>query len=188
VNPVLLPDNTSPGSAGSEDWNLKMEGKSQRKEKITALVLFGFSLFYFFSCWHLKLGTASNPGPGFIPVVIGSLLLLCTASYLRRVFGTKFSERRTGDIAAGEAKNYRAIYGILACTAAYPFILEILRFLVSTSTAAFVMLILLKPQKPLFSFFLALGMAVASFLIFSRFLGVALPSGFLEELLFRIGG
>ncbi|MBI5968243.1 MAG: tripartite tricarboxylate transporter TctB family protein, partial [Deltaproteobacteria bacterium] len=132
-----------------------MEGKNQRKEKITAVVLFGFSLLYFFSCWHLKLGTASNPGPGFIPVVIGSLLLLCTTSYLMRVFGSKFSERKTGDIAAGEEKNYRAIYGILACTTAYPFILEILKFSISTLTVAFVMLILLKPQRPIFSIFLA---------------------------------
>jgi len=154
---------------------------------MTAVIIFGFSLFYFLSSWHLKLGTAKNPGPGFIPVVIGSLLLLCTAFYLRRVFGTKFSERKTGDIAAEGGKNYRAIYGILACTTAYPFILEILKFLVSTLTVASVMLVLLKPQRPVFSFFLALGMAVASFLIFSRLLGVALPSGFLEELLFRIG-
>ena len=50
------------------------------------------------------------------------------------------------------------------------------------------MLALLKPSRSLFSFFLALGMAVGSFLVFSRFLGVALPSGFLEDFLFRIGG
>jgi hypothetical protein len=31
-------------------------------------------------------------------------------------------------------------------------------------------------------------MAGASFFIFSRLLGVALPSGFLENFLFRIGG
>jgi hypothetical protein len=31
-------------------------------------------------------------------------------------------------------------------------------------------------------------MAVGAFLIFSRLFGVALPSGFLENLLFRIGG
>jgi hypothetical protein len=49
------------------------------------------------------------------------------------------------------------------------------------------MLVLLKPSRTLFSFFLALGMAVGSFLIFSFLLGVALPSGFLEDLLFRIG-
>jgi len=164
-----------------------MEGKSQQKEKITAIVLCGFSLFYFFSCWHLKLGTIKYPGPGFIPVVIGSLLLLCTTFYLMRVFGTKFSGRKTGDIAAEEGKNYQGIYGILACTTAYPFILEMLKFLLSTLMVAFFMLVLLKPQRPVFSFFLALGMAVASFLIFSRLLGVALPSGFLEELLFRIG-
>ena len=164
-----------------------MIGKSHRKEKITAVILFGFSLFYLFSSVGLKLGTAKNPGPGLIPVVIGSILLLCTTFYLARVFWAKLPERETGDKAAGEEKNYRAIYGILACTTVYPFILETLKFTLSTLAVTLAMLVLLKPQRPLFSFLLALGMAVGSFLIFSRLLGVALPSGLLEDLLFRIG-
>lgn len=164
-----------------------MAGRSQQKEKITAAVLFGFSFFYLFSCVRLKLGTTKNPGPGFIPVVIGSLLLLCTTFYLIRVLGAKFPEGKMGDAAAGEGKNYRAIIGIIACTTVFPFILEILKFVGSTLTVTFVMLVLLKPQRPVFSFLLSLGMAVGSFLVFSRLLGVALPSGFLEDLLFRIG-
>ena len=167
---------------------MKREGKSQRKEKITAAALLGFSLFYFFGSLTLPWGNIRYPGPGFIPAVIGSLLLLCTAFYLIRVCGIKFPEGKISAAAAGEEKNYRAIIGILACTIVYPLILETLKFLVSTLTVAFVMLVLLKPQKPLFSFFFALGMAVASFLIFSRLLGVVLPSGFLENFLFRIGG
>ncbi len=167
---------------------MKREGKSQRKEKITAVALLGFSLFYFFGSLTLPWGNIRYPGPGFIPVVIGSLLLLCTAFYLIRVFGGKFPAGKISDTAAGEEKNYRAIIGILACTIVYPLILETLKFLVSTLTVAFVMLVLLKPQRPFFSFFFAVGMAVASFLIFSRLLGVVLPSGFLENFLFRIGG
>jgi multisubunit Na+/H+ antiporter MnhB subunit len=77
---------------------------------------------------------------------------------------------------------------MLGCTVVYPFILELMKFVISTSVVAFFMLFIMKPQRPLFSLCLALAMAVGSFLIFSRFLGVALPSGFLEELLFRIGG
>lgn len=165
-----------------------MEGKSRRKDKVTAVILFGFSLFYFISCLRLKLGTAKNPGPAFIPVAIGGLLLLCTALYLIRVFGAKSPGAERGGPAAEEGKNYRAIIGIIACTVVYPFILETLKFTVSTLTVAFVMLVLLKPQRPVSSFFLALGMAVATFLVFSRLLGVALPSGFLEDFLFRIGG
>lgn len=164
------------------------EGKGRRKAKITSIALCGFSLFYFLSSFRLKLGTSQNPGPGLIPLIIGSLLLVCTASYLIRVFRKQSLEREIGDTAGGAGKNYRPIIGILACLTVYPFILETLKFLVSTFTVAFVMLVLLKPNNRSFlSFLLALGMAVSSFLIFARLLGLALPSGFLETLLFRIG-
>ena len=165
-----------------------MKGKSQLNKKIPSIALFGFSLFYFFSCFRLKMGTLHNPGPGLIPGVIGGFLVICTTIYLIRVFGKKSFRGERGETVPEAGRNYRAIIGILACTIVYPLILETLKFLLSTFTVAFVMLVLLKPKRPFFSLLLALGMAVASFLIFSRLLGVPLPSGFLEILLFRIGG
>lgn len=159
-----------------------------KNQKITAFILFGFSLFYFFSSLRLKLGTFKNPGPGLIPVGIGSLLLLCTGIYLTRVLREKPpGEEREAPSRQGQ-KNYLAIFGILGCTLAYPFLLEYAKFILSTFAVAYVMLVLLKPSGTVFSFFLALGMAVGSFLIFSLLLGVALPSGFLEDFLFRVGG
>ena len=165
-----------------------MEGKNRRYEKITAFILFGFSLFYFLSSLGMKMGTTRNPSPGFIPLITGSLLLLCTAAYLIRVLRPKPGGREEAKAPPRGGKNYLAIFGILGCTLAYPFLLEYGKFIASTFAVAYIMLVLLKPSRSLFPFFLALGMAVGSFLIFSLLLGVALPSGFLEELLFRIGG
>ena len=159
-----------------------------KNQKITAFLLFGFSLFYFFSSLRLKLGIFKNPGPGLIPLGIGVLLLLCTGFYLARVLRAGPPGKKKQEQGPRGEKNYLAIFGILGCTLAYPFLLEYGKFIVSTFAVAYVMLVLLKPSRTLFSFFLALGMAVGSFLIFSLLLGVALPSGFLENLLFRIGG
>jgi hypothetical protein len=114
--------------------------------------------------------------------------VILTAVYLIRVFAKKLPQEGLGKETAEAGRNYRAIFGILACTIAYPLILESLKFLVSTFAAAFAMLYLLKPQRPILAFILALVLAIGSFVIFSRLLGVALPSGFLETLLFRIGG
>ena len=166
-----------------------MEAKSRRNQKITSSVFFGFALFYLLSSFRLSMGTLNNPGPGLIPVGIGGLLLLCTTVHLMGVFAKKSLAREpeADETRPARGRNYPAILGILASTIVYPVILEPLKFLVSTTTVAFVMLVLLKPQRPFSSFFLALGMAVASFVIFSRLLGVALPSGFLENLLFQIG-
>jgi len=165
-----------------------MERDNRRNEKITAFVLFGFALFYFLSSWRMKMGSPRNPGPGLIPLITGSLLLLCTAAYLIRVLRPKSGGRKEEKAPPRGEKNYGAIFGILGCTLAYPFLLEYGKFIASTFAVVYVMLVLLKPSRSLLSFFLALGMAVGSFVIFSFLLGVALPSGFLEDLLFRIGG
>jgi putative tricarboxylic transport membrane protein len=169
-----------------------MEGNSQRNKRITAVVLFGFSLFYLISSFWYKMGTIRKPGPGLVPMTIGATLFVLTTLYLIQVFGARFSGTEEKSVSLEEGKNYRAIrrtiYGMLGCTVVYPFILEPLSFVLSTSAVAFFMLFIMKPQRPIFSLFLALAMAIGSFLMFSRFLGVALPSGFLEELLFRIGG
>jgi len=165
-----------------------MGSNPSKNQKLTAFLLLGFSLFYFLSSLRLKLGTFKNPGPGLIPVGIGALLVLCTGIYLARVLRGKPPEEERQAPSRQGPKNYLAIFGILGCTLAYPFLLGYGKFILSTFVVAYVMLVLLKPSRSFFSFFLALGMAVGSFLIFSFLLGVALPSGFLEDLLFRLGG
>ncbi len=159
-----------------------------RSHKIIALCLFGFSLFYALASFRLKLGSLRNPGPGLIPAAIGLLLVVFTALHLFRVFRADSPEEGQDKKPTPAGKNYRAIAGVLLCTTVYPFILEPMKFILATLAASFVMLVLLKPRQILFSFALSLAMAVGSFLIFSRFFGVGLPSGILETFLFRIGG
>jgi len=163
-----------------------VDRKTYRKQFIISVALFGFSLFYFLSTLHLKMGTPRNMGPGFVPAMLGVLLLASTAFHLIRVYRALPSGEET-ERSPEEAKNYWAVAGILVCTAAFPLILETVKFIGSTSIVGFAMLLLWKPRNLLFSFLLSLGMAVGCFLLFSRFFGVALPSGFLEQLLFRIG-
>jgi putative tricarboxylic transport membrane protein len=165
-----------------------MKQINKMNHRIIAISLFSISLLYFFASFRLKMGTLQNPGPGLIPIVIGGLLVVCTAFYLFRVFWKQSEAVEGNNKTSGETKNYRAIVGILACTTVYPFILEPLKFILATFAAGFVMLFLLKPKKIFFSFLLALSMAVGAFLIFSRVFGVGLPSGLLENLLYQIGG
>ncbi len=163
-----------------------MENNLHRK--ITSLVLFGFSLFYFAASFRLKMGTVRNPGPGLIPLAIGFLLLILTGVYLLRVFRAKMPAEDSKREPAQSAKNYRAVIGISLCTIGYPLILESLKFLTSTFVVGFAMLFLLKPQKPVSALLLALFLSIGSFIIFARLLNVALPSGFLENWAFQIGG
>ena len=165
-----------------------MDGNGQRNEKIIAGILVGFSVLYLVSSFRLEIGNLRNPGPGFIAVWIGFFLTLSTGVYLFRVIRKNPPREKVADAVDGKRKNYRAIAGIIACGIVYPLILETLKFLVSTFAVTFFMLYLLKPQKLLFSIFLALAMVIVSFMTFSRLLGVGLPMGPLEIFLFHIGG
>jgi putative tricarboxylic transport membrane protein len=163
-----------------------MDGKGGRKETIIAFSLLGFSALYFVSSFRLEIGNMRNPGPGFLPIVIGFFLTVCTAIYLMRVIRKSAGERKSTAPAAG--KNYRAISAIIASGILYPLILGTCKFLISTFGVTFLMLYLLKPRKLVSSFFLALAMAIVSFLTFSRLLGVGLPMGPIEVFFFNIGG
>ncbi|MEW6265271.1 MAG: tripartite tricarboxylate transporter TctB family protein [Thermodesulfobacteriota bacterium] len=163
-----------------------MTGNGRRKEKITAVVLAGFSILYFISCFRLELGNPSNPGPGFFPLVIGFLLTVCAGAYLARVFRGKTLPEKA--VASVEVKNYRAIAVIVASGIVYPLLLGTLKFVIATFVVTFFMLYILKPRKLLSSIFLALALAIVAFLTFARLLGVGLPMGPLEIFLFHIGG
>jgi putative tricarboxylic transport membrane protein len=165
-----------------------MEGRSRVNEKITAAVLLIFSLLYFFKGLSLQVGVPKNPGPGFIPFIIGILLISCSSFYLVRVFRKADLEGNGRKTSEGEKRNYAAILGITACAILFPLVLETLKFLMTTFVVSFFMFLVLRPKKRAFAFVLAAGMSISSFLIFSRLLGVGLPMGFLETFFFHLGG
>jgi putative tricarboxylic transport membrane protein len=164
-----------------------VSAKRDRQRTLAAAALLGFAVVYFQSALRLDRGTSSNPGPGLVPAAIGGLLLACTAIHLIGVLRSRSGEVEGAASIPPAAGNRRAVVGILAATVVFPLILEPLKFVVATTVVAFVMLVLLNPRRPAFSLGLAVGMAVASFVIFSRLLGVALPGGPVEHLLLRIG-
>ena len=163
-----------------------MDGNGRRKETIIALALLGFSVLYLVSSFTLEIGNLRNPGPGFFPIAMGALLTVCTGIYVMRVLRRRTQREARTPPAAG--KNYRALAAIIGSGISYPLILGTLKFLVSTFLVTFVMLYLMKPRRLYASILLALAMAIASFMIFSRLLGVGLPMGPIEIFFFNIGG
>jgi len=157
------------------------------KEKITVLILFFISLLYFGGCWKLNLGSWSNPGTGFIPLMVGIALFLSTGIKLYQVYFPKKIEGQPSVEDKDEKKNYGAVYGLLLSIILYPVLLGYLKFLTTTILLLFPLFILLKYKNPIYSLLLAVIISSASFLIFARFLGVSLPSGALEEILYAIG-
>ncbi len=154
------------------------------KDKIRAIVFLVLSLVYSFGCLHLKVGALDNPGAGLIPRIIGLLLLLFTGIHCFKVFrhGSKGADSSPKE----ERPNYAASLGIAASVVAYPFLLLQFKFLLATFAVVLVMLLLLRYRKWWASVVISAAVTVCSLLIFSRLLGVVLPSGWLEQMVFGL--
>ena len=156
------------------------------KARITALALFAFSVLYLYGGWHLKWGTMKNPGPGFMPSLVGVLLFICTTIH---VYGAFLGGRREEGPSQGtgiEGPRYGVVLGIFACVVLFPLLLAHLKYLLSSSAVVLVMLLLLRYKTPVVCLVAAILMSLVSYLIFARLLGVALPMGLAEEFIYAI--
>jgi hypothetical protein len=151
------------------------------KERIVALGFVLFALAFLAGSLPLKVGTAAQPGAGFMPAAVG-VCLLATAAY------NLFRQLRVRSVApAGEAPGARLTpWGIAAATCAYPLLLSYLHYLVSTFLVMAAMLLLLRFKSPWVSVLTALAGTLASFLFFGKLLSVVLPAGILEDLILTL--
>ncbi len=164
-----------------------MKEQASTREKITVLVLLAISLLYFGWGWSLKLGSWSNPGAGFVPRVVGIVLLCFAGVKFWLVFFGSREGKKPSSGTPGKSRNPRAVFGLLLAIILYPILLGYLNFLITTTLVLFLLFVLLKYRTPVFSLLVAGVFAVVSFFIFARFLGVSLPSGPLEEILYALG-
>lgn len=159
-------------------------GRFRTKEALTGIAFLVFALAYLALGFRLKLGTVGIPGPGFLPLVIGAALAACSLCFL---FRTARSARPSRVKAPGAPGNARAaVYGIPACTLAYPFGLDTFGFLAATTGAALAMLLLLQPRRFAWALATAALTAVIGFLVFPVALGVSFPFGHADEWLYRL--
>ena len=77
---------------------------------------------------------------------------------------------------------------MVAAILSYPVLLYYLNFIMATFAVVYFMLLFLKFKGPVWDFFIALGLVVVSFVVFSMVLGVSLLSGPIEEFFFRLRG
>ncbi len=153
------------------------------KEKLVAVGLFLFAMVYGYGSMQLRLGSAANPGAGFIPAIVAISLLAATAYYLYQVFSAKQGK---ADVGEQSEKNHIVIY-LSACLVIYPLLLSVIDFWLSTSLLVFCSLRLLEYENLWRSLGVAVLFPAIIYIIFARILSVSLPTGFLELLLLRIG-
>jgi hypothetical protein len=154
------------------------------RESIVGVAFFGFSTVYLALGLRLKFGTIGNPGPGFLPLVIATCLLICSILYIVRSRRAQVSsESRQTDVSS---RSGAPIYSITACTLLFPFALEWVGFFPATAGAACFMLISLQPRRVAWALVTAVLTALVAFMVFPIALGISVPFGVLDEFLYRL--
>jgi hypothetical protein len=161
--------------------------KNKRKEMITASAMLIFSLVYLYASLGIKLGTVRNPGAGFLPLLVGLGLLVCSCIYLYKVVRQPRTVRALLEEEDGvKERQFLVPAGITAVVLAYPLLLRHLYFILATTVCLFALFRLLRFKGWTFSLLVALAITVVTYLVFFR-AGVMLPSGAVEQFFFSLG-
>jgi putative tricarboxylic transport membrane protein len=160
--------------------------ETKKSELIAAGALLVFSIVFTLSSLGLKIGKISNPGPGLMPLLLGLALTACALVYL--IHQLRTGHDRTESLSSespGGWSAHRVPLCIVAAVVCYPFLLARLGFLCATTLVVFGIMLLLRFKTPGWSLAVSIVMTLLCYLLFARALGVVLPAGALEELLFN---
>ena len=141
-----------------------------KADRVTGILLALLGLIVFWECRGLPLGTIRTPGPAYVPVVLGIILVLL--GVVIALLGGATGHVR--DLGWGEAGHAAAI--VVACSFA-AFALERLGYRVTMTATVLFLLRVVERKSTLFATTFALGLALATFYLFETLLRVPLPRG-----------
>lgn len=150
------------------------------KERVISIGIFVFALVYLAGSISLSVGTAAQPGPGFMPAAVAFALLIVAGINVYQAFRTKLEK-------AGSQTWLRLTpFGIAIILFIYPILLRPMGFIISTSIVLFILFQLMKFKSWYISLLSAILSTLITFYIFSNLLGVVLPGGMIEELILKL--
>ena len=144
-------------------------------EKVTSALFVLFSVFLVFESVKYPIGTIDNPGPGFLPLILGMAIGVLSLALLIRAC-------RTGDGSSSRVSwpdrgGWIKIALIFFTVILFTLFLDVTGYLMNVFL---LFLVLLKPvgkQKWTWSLIISLGGTLISYMIFDAWLRLPLPRG-----------
>ena len=144
-------------------------------KKISSVLFVLFGAFLIFESRKYSMGTIDNPGPGFLPLLLGIAIGLMSMALLIRVWNKM--ETKEKSISWPERGGLIKISLIFVVIVLFTALLEITGYLINIFV---LFLILLRPvgrQKWVWTLSISIGATLASYLLFDRWLMLPLPRG-----------
>jgi len=143
-------------------------------EIVVGLCFVAIGIVFAIGAVKLSVGVPTEPKPGFFPFIDGVILIALSALFLIQAWSGR----------AGDSKAFGGIKGpiiVVLTLILYVATLETVGYVITTAVLSAVVLYVLE-TKPRVLILVSLGLAVISYLLFSRLLGVTLPPGLLTIL------
>jgi hypothetical protein len=147
-----------------------------KKEKISSIFLFLFSIFICFFSYKLSLGSIHSPDAGFFPFYLGIILGLLSLNNFIKAFAQRKAPTETIKTSYSNI-NWSNIIITVVILFAYPLMLHILGFPLSTFLFTALFLRFINPQRWVVVLGTGGAVAIIFYLFFSLWLKIQFPSG-----------
>lgn len=145
------------------------------RDIVVGLVFMAIGIVFMIGAIKLQVGVPTEPRPGFFPFIDGIILIVLSALFLIQAWGGR----------TGETQAFGKMEGpvlVVLTLILYVATLETLGYVITTTILSAVVLKVME-TKPRTLVLVSLILAVLSYLIFDRLLGVTLPRGLLATFL-----
>jgi putative tricarboxylic transport membrane protein len=161
--------------AGKETYGFK------KRDVIPALIWIIIGLAVMMVSYQMSLGTLHTPGPGLLPFLLGSLLLIVSLSiFINSLTVTKKISLDINETGIWSGIEYKNVLIIVVSLVAYALLLEKLGFLISAFLFLFALFSAFESRRWFFALGVSLVTIVITYTLFVLVLRVELPSGLLR--------
>jgi putative tricarboxylic transport membrane protein len=143
-------------------------------EIVVGLCFAAIGIAFMIGAVKLSVGVPTEPKPGFFPFIDGIILLALSVLFLVQAWRGR----------AGDSQAFGRIQGpvvVVLTLILYVATLETVGYVITTTILSSVVLYVLE-TKPRALVLMSLGLALVSYLLFDRLLGITLPPGLLTFL------
>jgi putative tricarboxylic transport membrane protein len=143
-------------------------------EKVTSVLLFAFAIFIMLGARKYPLGAIDNPGPGFLPFLLGLALGGMSIALFIRNWKKKDSQP---EVTRPEGRGWIKVSSIFLMLLLFTLFFEITGYIVNVFLFFLVLLRPIGRQKWSWSLSISIGAASISYVLFERWLMLPLPRG-----------
>jgi putative tricarboxylic transport membrane protein len=152
---------------------------ARKKDFLSSIFWGGVGLAFGLGGIRLGLGSLHTPGPGFIPAIMGGVLLLLSVVLLLTVFLSRTGEQEKFTFWKEQGSWRTILYSFLALLG-YIIFLDPLGYLLATFFFLLYLLKFISGKKLWLALGVALLTSAMSYLLFAVGLGVSLPHGMIR--------